>query len=100
MNAPGVLVQTALMLQLALPLVHSSTSAHIDPSPMKPSRQTQLKLPRELMQTALAAQPGLARHSSMSVHVTPSPENPGLHAQAKLPATLLQVASGLQLAPP
>jgi len=38
-NDPGMLLQVAFALQLLAPVVHSFTSLHVTPSPLKPGLQ-------------------------------------------------------------
>jgi hypothetical protein len=69
-----VLLQIALAAQPPLLVAHSSMSAQVTPSPVKPGAQVQDRAPGVLEQTAFALQPPLpTEHSSMSVQVWPSP---------------------------
>ena len=53
---PSVLVQVATGSHIAVPSVHSLTSAHVTPSPSKPFLQLQVKLPVVLVQVAFGEQ--------------------------------------------
>mmetsp|Transcript_28388 Transcript_28388/g.57663 ORF Transcript_28388/g.57663 Transcript_28388/m.57663 type:complete len:282 (+) Transcript_28388:121-966(+) len=64
---PAVLVQLALSWQLSRSVSHSSTSAHVGPSPAKPWRHTHSNAPSVLIHSAEAAQLWLPSvHSSAS----------------------------------
>ena len=74
LKLPGVLVQFALVLQLAVCAAHSSTSVQLVPLPVKPDLQAQLKLPTVLVQVAFGSQFAVpALHSLTSLQVTPLP---------------------------
>ena len=90
-------ISTAFIAQPPLFVRHSSTSAQVRPSPVKPAWQAQVRDPGVLVQVALTLQPPLlVAHSFTSVQVTPSPVKPVLHVQVRDPDVLAQVALASQ----
>ena len=67
--------------QLSVPNAHSSSSAHVTPSPEYPESHEQSKPPIVFEHEALSEQLSVPNaHSSLSEHEIPSPEYPEGHA--------------------
>jgi hypothetical protein len=72
-------------------------SVQVNPLPVKPALQTQVRDPGVFEQVAFGLHPPLlVRHSSTSVQVTPLPLKPARHVQVRLPTVLVHVALASQ----
>jgi hypothetical protein len=71
---PAVFVHTPFVEQPCVPAVHSFTSLHVTPSPVKPLRHEHEYDPVVFVHVASAEQPPLfVAHSFTSLQTTPSP---------------------------
>jgi hypothetical protein len=88
-------------MQFAAPVLHSSTSLQVMPSPLQPALQVHLNVPGRFSQVACGEQLAVpAAHSSSSVQVVPSPPNPWLQVQRGVSPVVSQVAFGSQVSVP
>src|SRR4051812_33294290 len=83
-NEPGVLVQSALASQPAMPPMHSSTSVQVWPSPVKPDGQAQVTV-----LSPATEQVALGSHTPQGPRSLPAMSTPPLWPKASVAVVVL-----------